>query len=146
MAALSKEDIYTGLLLTGSPSEIARYIGIIIDAGYGFEPHYDPYLIGDAIVVIAANGETAEPIYADTAAATPSPAPEAAWEDDGGSVEPLPAKGIDDHVAPVAEAVEEILDAVQEELEPGTVEEEAPEPKPAPARRGRKPKAPTQEV
>lgn len=116
--------------ITGSPATLNRYITIILASGAHFQ-----FIDGETIeVLVPGAGQAIVTTLGDTVVeAKEAPAPEAV-EPETESPGLLDAPPIEE----VVEAVVEVLDTVQEELEPGTTEE-APAPKPA--TRGRKPKA-----
>lgn len=135
---LKKEDLFDGLIITGSPAEINRAITEIISAGFSFEPHFDANYIGDAIVVVDPNTK-AVPVQ------ELSPAEDLAAIEEA-FVEPAPAP-VEVEVA--VEPAEEVNVDIEGDLLPDVevsvdvepaeeVEVEAPKPAP---RRGRKPKA-----
>lgn len=138
--ALTKEDIYEGLILTGSPRELSRYITLIHSAGFDFEPHFDANYLGDAIVVVG-KGRTEADVLKDSAAeqATQDSSVEEKLEDAVTLVNEIneevgqPSEGQDAVSVEAAGEYEEMLQEAKDEVA-------AEEPK-KPARRTRKPKA-----
>lgn len=136
---MSNEELFDGLIITGTPSEISRWIAKAIAAGFAFEPHYDPLYVGDAIVIKAKNASNQS-----QGSLNPEPAPAPVVEVT--EPEPTAADLVVETVEDVVEAVKEAVDSVAEEVIAEVTETtEAEAEKPAP-KRGRKPKVVTEEV
>lgn len=133
---LTQEDIYEGLILTGSPRELSRYITLIHAAGFDFEPHFDPQYIGDAIVVVG-KGRTEADVLKDSAPQNEDSPVEQKIEAVVEAVAEIneeveaPAPDVEAITVEAAGEFEEVLEEAKEE-----VAEKA-----KPVRRTRKPKA-----